>query len=158
MVKPKTFYVRVKPYNKKRGYLIRNYMIRGVRFTTRWKEISAAKANLLQYEFQPHDVEEEIPIFDIKSESEALAIEADDRDKNGGHIRPDARVKEAERIPDRKFRDDKPRFDDETGEITSDHVEAAETVDQPVETEPDAVELAPKVKSPKKSPRARARK
>jgi hypothetical protein len=130
MAKPKTYFVRVKPYNKRRGYLVRNFMHRGVRFTNRWKEVSAAVAQELETLTQPHELVDEIPLFDIKTQTEALAVEEKERD-NGIAPKRIARVKDAERVPDRRFRDDRPQFDEESGEIVDDHVEAGEAVEEP---------------------------
>lgn len=120
----KTYLVRLKPYSKRRGYLCRNFMTGGVRFTTRWKEVSARKARELEALCQPHDREGEIPLFDIKTREEALEIEEKERDESG---KPSSRVKEAELVPDSKFRDDRPTLN-EDGEIVS-NVEPAEIVD-----------------------------
>ncbi len=153
MANPKTYFVRIKPHNKKRGYLVRNYMHRGVRFTTRWKEVSAATANELQHSVQPHDVEEEIPLFDIKTKDEALEIEAEERDAT---VLPKkiSRVKDAERIPDRKFRNDKPEIiGDEI--VEGEDFESAEEVDQKIDALP-APSLKPaKKKSSKRRSRTR---
>jgi hypothetical protein len=149
MAKPKSYFVRIKPYNKKRGYLVRNYMHRGVRFTTRWKEVTAAVAAELELTVQPHDPDEEIPLFDVKTKGEAMEIEAEERD-NADRPKLVSRVKDAERIPDRKFRDDRPKFHED--EVT----DAAFTADQDseIEAEP-APSLKPKSKS--KGRRARSR-
>ena len=116
MTAPKTYYVRLKPYNKRRGFLCVNYMTNGVRFTTRWKEVSARKARELETLCQPHDTDYVIPLFDIKTKEEALAIEEEERDSGVPAV---ARVKDAERVPDKAFRDDKPEIKDELDEIES---------------------------------------
>jgi len=161
MAKPKkhrTFFVRIKPFNKKRGFLMRNYMTGGVRFTTRWKEVSARKARELESKIQPHDPEAEIPLFDIKTKAEAEAIEEKERDDQG---KPSSRVKEAELVPDSKFRDDRPSLDEETGEVVS-NVEPGEIVgdeDAPVDANKDqSEEPAEAVPAPSlRSDRATAR-
>lgn len=145
----KTFFVRLKPYNLRRGCLVRNYQYRGIRFTNRWKEVSEAKAIELEPLIQPHDEEAEIPLFDIKSKDEAMVIEADERDDASG--KPTAKVTKAERVPDRKFREEPkgPTVDEDTGEIVeADDVEPAEVIDAAPASEP---EPAPKVRSGKKS-------
>jgi len=150
MAQPKTFFVRVKPYNKRRGFLVRNFMHRGVRFTNRWKEVSAAAAQDLDTLFQPHAPGDEIPLFDVKTQTEALIVEEQERDR-GVEPKRIARVKDAERVPDRQFRDDRPRIDEESGEIVDDHVEAGEAVDA---QDPAP---APRIRKKKTKPRARTR-
>lgn len=126
MSTPKTVFVRLKPYNKRKGYLCRNYMIGGVRFTGRWQEVSAAKARELSELKQPHDHEGEIPLFDIKTREQAKAIEEQELDEGKRNV---ARVKDAVRIADREFRDDRPVVDD-SGELVRE-VEAGEVIEDP---------------------------
>lgn len=156
MSKPKSYFVRLKPYNKRRQHLCRGFMTGGVRFTDRWLEVSARKARELEGMVQPHDPEAEIPLFDVKTAQEAKAIEEKERDENG---KPSSRVKDAERVPDSKFRNDKPEFNDE-GEIVS-NVEPAEIVEPPSDAAPPAddqdedSEDAPKEAAPAPSLRAK---
>lgn len=153
MAKPKTYFVRLKLYNRKRGYLVRNFMYRGVRFTTRWKEVSAVMAAELQDLVQPHDPEMEIALFDVKTKSEAEEIEADERDSGARNV---ARVKDAEPVPDRKFRSDRPTLDDATGEIMeSDSIEAADMID-PADDDDDELDAAPAPSLKKKSTRKKS--
>lgn len=168
MAKPKTFYVRLRPFNKKRGYLVRNIGIQGIRFTTRWKQVSSEKAKMLEACCQPHDPEMEIPLFDIKTKSEALGIEEEERDTLGA--KATFKVKDAEAVPDNSFREaPKPRFDDLTGRIVSDNVPEGERVDQePTEKaedtdsaeaeDTDSVEPAPSIRTKPKGRRTRTRK
>jgi hypothetical protein len=145
MTNPTTYLVRIKPYNKRRGFLVRNYTFRGVRFTDRWKEVSAATASELEELIQPHDREAEIPLFEIYTKDEALAVEEKERD-NGKRIV--TRVKDAEPVPDSDLRNDKPKLNPVTGEIER-NVEPAEVIDQ--DPEP-----APSVRKAKKRTRKRS--
>lgn len=153
---PKTYFVRVKPYNKRRGYLCRNFMVGGKRFSLRWTEVSAAKAKELEEMTQPHDRDAEIPLFDIVTKEKAQAIEQEERDAD---LKPVYRVKDAERVPDRAFRDDKPKIDEETGEIFSD-VEPAETVeksdDDPAEEPEEEVAPAPSLRGGRRKAKTRS--
>ena len=150
MSKPKSYLVRLKPYNKRRGFLCRNFMVGGVRFTTRWKEVSARRARDLEERIQPHDLEAEIPLFDIKTREQALAIEDKERDELG---RPTSRVKEAEMVADSAFRNDRPTMNDD-GEIVS-NVEPAEIVDSSEATAESDEDLAD-AKEPEAAPEPEA--
>lgn len=123
MSKPNVYFVRLKPYNKKRGYLARNYMYRGVRLTERWKKVSSAMAHEIEALVQPHDIEEEIPLCDVCTEPEAKKIEDKERDKLGA---PSSLVSEAEPLPNRKFREVKQDLDGD-GELMN-APEPAETI------------------------------
>ena len=119
-----TVFVRIKPYNKRKGYLCRTYMTGGVRFTTRWQEVSAGKGRELAELMQPHDHEQEIPLFDIKTRDEAKAIEEREVDEGKRNV---ARVKDAPRVADRDFRNDRPVVDEYSGD-TFRIVEPAEVI------------------------------
>jgi hypothetical protein len=132
MTNPSTYLVRLKPYNKRRGFLVRNYTYRGVRFTDRWKEVSRATAGELEELIQPHDREAEIPLFEIYTKAEALAVEEKERDAGKRIV---TRVKDAEPVPDSDLRNDKPKLNPETGEIER-SVEPAEVIEQDPEPAP----------------------
>lgn len=150
-----TYFVRLKPYNKRRGHLVRNYTFRGVRFNERWKEVSAATAQELEELTQPHDPEAELPLFEIYTKDEALAVEERERD-DGKRVK--VRVKDAEPVPDSDFRDDKPKLNPETGEIER-NVEPAEVIGEDDDPDEDAdPEPAPSLRSGKKRSKARSRK
>lgn len=121
-----TYHVRLKPYNKRKGYLVRNYIHRGVRFTERWSVVSAAIAHELVDLVQPHASDDEIPLFDVKTEQEAVAIESKERDDGLGI----KRVAAAAPITDKSFRHDGPKFNKKTGEIEDDN-EPAEVINAP---------------------------
>ena len=96
---PKTMLVRLVAYNKRRGSLCRNYVYRGVKFTDKWKEVSPAVAQELKGLAQPSDPDEELPLFEVMTRDEAVAVEAKERDE--GKV---ARVSDAERIADTSLR------------------------------------------------------
>jgi len=151
-----TYLVRLKPYNRKREYFVRNYSWRGHRFTERWAEVSAAVAEQLRGLMQPHDLSMEIPLFDVCTKDEALKIE----EKEASAGQPATKVKDATPVPDSDLRDDKPKFNAATGKIER-HVEPAEKVDnvKPIaETEisDDDVAPAPSLREDKPA-RARSR-
>lgn len=154
-----TYLVRLKPHNRKRQYLVRNYTWRGHRFTSRWSEVSAAVADQLRELVQPHDPSERIPLFDVCTKAEALKLE--EREAAAGT--PATKVKDASPVADADLRDDKPKFNAATGKIER-HVEPAEKVDnvKPIEAteitddDADEVEPAPSLRGDKPA-RARAR-
>jgi len=152
-----TYFVRLCPYNKRRGFLARNYTYQGQRFSSRWVRVSAMRAKELGELTQPHDTEIDIPLFEIKTESEALDLEQRARD-NGEKIT--ARVKDAPVVPDSAFRDDRPKVNLETGAIEEPSIEPAETVEKVSKIEEadfkddDDVAPAPSIRSGK----ARSRK
>lgn len=149
-----TYLVRLKPYNKKRGFLVRNYTWRGHRFTDRWSEVSSAVARELEQLIQPHDQEAELPLFDIYTRDEAAEVEEKERDKAmpGEKV---ARTKDADVVPDSDFRDDKPKLNPETGKIER-NVEPAEVI-EPADEDPEP-EPAPSLRSGKKATKKRTRK
>lgn len=146
MSKPKTYFVRVKPYHKRRGYLVHNYVHRGQRFTTRWTEVSRIVAEQLEVVTQPHDPESEIPVFDVVTRDVALEIEEKERDEQG---RPSSRVKDAEKVPDAKFR--------ETASHVNDDGEIETHVSEPDDSESHEASSTDPAPAPKIRARARKR-
>lgn len=81
MAGEKTKLVRLKPFDPKRGYLLRRYMVNGHRFDEErgWYEVPTALADALAKHRQPSGpgsfVDETPPAFDIKSKVQAQAID-----------------------------------------------------------------------------------
>lgn len=103
-MKSKKLYARLMPFNKKRGYLVKTYIYKGVRYSNRWKEVSARVAKHLGGLYQPHDIEEEIPLFQIVEEEEAKEIEAQEIEDLGRKVAP--RIKDARPIADEEVLDE----------------------------------------------------
>lgn len=102
-MKSKKLYARLMPYNKKRGHLVLNYSFKGIKFSNRWKEVSPTVAKYLGEQFQPHDKEDKIPLFQIVEEKEGKEIEAQEIEDQGRKNAP--RIKDAKPIVDEKFLD-----------------------------------------------------
>jgi len=94
--------VRLVPYDKRRGYLCRTYIYRGVKFTGKWKEVSPVVADELRPLTQPADPESDRPLFEVLTREEAVATEERERDE--GKV---ARVDAAEKIDDAQLRGSK---------------------------------------------------
>lgn len=94
--------VRLVPYDKRRGYLCRTYVYRGVKFTDKWKEVSPVVADELQPLVQPSDPDAARPLFEVLTREEAVATEERERDE--GKV---ARVDAAEKIDDAQLRGSK---------------------------------------------------
>ena len=94
--------VRLVPYDKRRGYLCRTYVYRGVKFTDKWKEVSPVVAEELQPLKQPSDPDAARPLFEVLTREEAVATEERERDE--GKV---ARVDAAEKIDDAQLRGSK---------------------------------------------------
>ncbi len=137
-MKAKKLYARLMPYNKKKGYLCQNYLYKGIRYTNRWKLVSPQAAKHLEEIFQPHDQEDEIPLFQILEEPEAKEIEAQEMEDQGRKNAP--RIKDAEKLPDHKVLNE--------DELRAVAIAAAEDADEDSEPEPEGdPEPAPSLRS-----------
>ena len=72
-----TMLVRLKPYNKKKGHVLRRYLYRGIRFqeSRGWMRVRNEVADYLKSVHQIPDDQDSPEAFDICSEKEAKAID-----------------------------------------------------------------------------------
>lgn len=72
------FLVRLKPFNEKKGYVVRVYMIDGVRFHEErgWYEVPDEFANRLRDLHQDHYNEDSPVLFDVCTRKEAERLDA----------------------------------------------------------------------------------
>lgn len=95
--------VRIKPYNKRRGQLCRNYMVHGKRFLEArgWYEISDRElAKYLKEIRQDQDDPDSPFVFDVTTQSEAVKI--DKREEKAAETRAQAGSPNADRLDKRK--------------------------------------------------------
>ena len=72
-----TMLVRLKPYNKKKGHILRRYTYRGIRFqgTRGWYRVTKEVADYLAQVFQLPGDEDSAQAFDVCTESEAKKLD-----------------------------------------------------------------------------------
>jgi len=72
--------VRVRPYNPKRGQLVRRYMVKGIRFDVNrgWYKVDDELAKYLATVTNDPNDPESTPVFDVLTEKEALKLEQDE--------------------------------------------------------------------------------
>lgn len=72
------FLVRLKPFNEKKGYLVRVYMIEGIRFHEErgWYEVDDALAEKLRELHQDHYDEDSPILFDVCTAKQAEKLDA----------------------------------------------------------------------------------
>lgn len=82
--------VRLKPYNKKRGCVIKRIMIRGVRFdeSKGWYRVSRAFADHLETIHQDYYDEDSPLAFDIMSQDDAIKLE--EKEKKASEAKAEA--------------------------------------------------------------------
>ena len=104
MAKTQHLYVRLKPYNRKRGHVLRRYTYRGVRFFEgRWYKVPEALARELSDLHQRHGDEDAPLAFDVATEVQARAIEEKERKKLEEEQR---KLSNAEAVSAREIRED----------------------------------------------------
>lgn len=104
MAKAKHLYVRLKPYNPKRGHVLRRYTYRAVRFHEgRWYKVPEALARELSDLHQRHGDEDSPLAFDVATEGQARDIEEKERKKLEEEKR---KLDNAEMIGAREIRED----------------------------------------------------
>lgn len=83
MAKSKSqMYIRLKPYNPKRGHVLRRYSFSGLRFYEgRWYKVPETLAQDLSELHQRHGDEDSPYAFDVATQGEARAIETKERAK-----------------------------------------------------------------------------
>lgn len=74
-----TSLVRLKPYDPKRGHVLRRYTYRGIRFVVErgWYRVSAAMAEHLEGVRQNPNNPQSPPAFDVVTEEEAQRLDAE---------------------------------------------------------------------------------
>jgi len=77
MTTPKTLFVRLKPYNPAKGFVVQRLVVQGVRFMAgHWYEVNAKLATVLSTIHETPDNLETPLAFDILSREQAKALEA----------------------------------------------------------------------------------
>jgi hypothetical protein len=68
---------RIKPYNPKRGHLVRRYMVKGIRFDVNrgWYKVDEALADYLKTVTQNPNDPDTPPVFDVLTEAAARELE-----------------------------------------------------------------------------------
>lgn len=100
---PKKLFVRLKPYNPKRGHVLRRYAYRGIRFYEgRWYKVPTALAKELAQVHQKHGDEDSPFAFDVATERQAHELEERERRKHEEEIR---RVRNADVVSASEVRD-----------------------------------------------------
>lgn len=81
-------YVRLKPYNKNRGHVLRRYSYRSTRFYEgRWYKVDESLAQQLSGLHQQHHNPDSPLAFDVATEAQALSIEAEERRREEEEMR-----------------------------------------------------------------------
>ncbi len=72
-----TMLVRLKPFNKKKGHVLRRYTYRGIRFDVNrgWSRVERPVAQYLRDVRQVSGDQDSPPAFDVCTESEARALD-----------------------------------------------------------------------------------
>jgi hypothetical protein len=85
-----TMLVRLKPHDPRRGFVLRRYTYRGIKFHAErgWYRVEAPVADYLRAVRQVASDEHSPPAFDVCTADEAVALDA--RDKEGAATRADA--------------------------------------------------------------------
>jgi hypothetical protein len=111
-------YIRLKPYNPKRGHVLRRYTYRGVRFYEgRWYNVPEALARELADVHQRHGNEDSPLAFDVATQTQAREIEDAERKKLEEERR---KLENAEVVAATEIRDDQVRGALSTADLPKD--------------------------------------
>lgn len=124
----KQLYVRLKPYNPRRGFVLRRYSFRGLRFLEgHWYRVPIDLAKQLGEVHQRHNDEDSPLAFDVATQAQAEAIEDAERKREEAERR---KLSNAEVVGARSIREQDIRGDLTTRDLARE-VEAEDAEEQP---------------------------
>lgn len=127
-------YIRIKPFNPRRGHMLRRFCFKGKVFHVgRWYKVSESFAQQVSEIHQKANDEDSPYAFDVATEQQARAIESKERAKEESERK---KIDRAEVVSAQEIRDDSLRG----GAVTTAALHAAEEVDDLPDVKPVAKE------------------